>query len=103
MHPDLDSTPSKNPFDRFPVVAYRIESGTHVEERFFVLEIDLPNDNLGPLAPPTHVTESQARARLVELGLDHAAVEARISWARYWMATRVVSPDSDEVMWLPPL
>ena len=36
MHPDLDSKPSKNPFDRFPVVAYRIESGTHVEERFFV-------------------------------------------------------------------
>ena len=103
MHPDLDSKPSKNPFDRFPVVAYRIESGTHVEERFFVLEIDLPNDNLGPLVPPKHVTESQARARLADLGLDHAAVEARSSWARYWMATHVVKPDSDRVMWLPPL
>ena len=103
MHPDLDTKPSKNPFDRFPVIAYRVESGTHVEERFLVLEIDLPNDNLGPATGPKPVSESHARIRLAELGLIEAEVEARIAWARRWMATQIVKPGSDSVMWLPPL
>jgi hypothetical protein len=103
MHPDLDTEPSKNPFDRFPVIAYRVESGTCAEERFLVLEIDLPNDNLGPVTGPKFVTEPQARIRLAELGLTEAEVEARIAWARQWMATHIVKPGSDPVMWLPPL
>ena len=102
-HPDLDTKRSRNPFDRFPVVAYRLESGTRIEERFLVLEIDLPNDNLGPIAPPAFVTEAQARLRLAELGLDHGEVDARIAWARQWMATHIKESDSNSVMWLPPL
>jgi hypothetical protein len=103
MHEDLDTKPSKNPFDRFPVVAYRVETNTHTEERFFVLEVDLPTDNLGPLAAPKPVTEAQARIRLGELGLTRADVEARIAWARRWMATHIKSSDNSSVMWLPPL
>jgi len=103
MHPDFDTRPSKNPFDRFPVVAYRLESGTNVEERFLVLEIDLPKDDLGPVTRPKHVSEPQARIRLTELGLTEAEVEARIVWARRWMATQIVKPGNESVMWLPPL
>jgi hypothetical protein len=103
MHPDLDTKPSKNPFDRFPVIAYRVESATYTEERFLVLEIDLPNDNLGPLTRPRPIAESEARSRLMELGLAQAEVDARISWARRWMATHIVRPGGDRVMWLPPL
>ncbi len=103
MHPDLDTKRARNPFDRFPVLAYRVESDTHSEERFFVLEIDLPNDNLGPVAAPKPVTEAQARIRLGELGLTEADVEARIPWARRWMATHIKRSDKDSVMWLPPL
>lgn len=103
MHPDFDTKPSKNPFDRFPVIAYRVESATCTEDRFLVLEIDLPNDNLGPLSAPNYVTEPQARVRLAELGLTEAEGEARIAWARRWMATHIVKSDGDPVMWLPPL
>lgn len=103
MHADLDTRPSKNPFDSFPVVAYRVQSGTLIEDRFFVLEMDLPNDNLGPMAAPNPVTEPQARIRLAELGLTEAESEARINWARRWMATYIVKSNSDPALWLPPL
>jgi hypothetical protein len=89
-HPDLDTRPAKNPFDRFPVVAARVESGAEVAEYFFVVEIDLPNDSLGPMAPPPRRTEQEARVRLSELGLSDGEIAARIDWARKWMATTIV-------------
>jgi hypothetical protein len=52
---------SRHPFDRFPVLAVRIEQGQHVEERFYVSEVDLPNDELGPLTPPPPRSEGEAR------------------------------------------
>ena len=66
----------------------------------FVAEIDLPNDDLGPLAPPQRRSESEARARLAELGLNNAEVEARIQWARKWMATITV-PAGQQPSFLP--
>jgi hypothetical protein len=102
-HPDLDTEPSNCPFDRYPVVAWRVEQGEHSVERFLVLEIDLPNDNLGPMKAPAPVSEVQARARLGALGLSAAEIEARLVWARRWMATRVLKPGAEPVMWLPPL
>ena len=103
MHPDLDTQPPSGPFDRFPVIAYRLESGTEAEEWFFVLEFDLPNDILGPLTAPKQMTEAQARVRLRELGLNETEVDARIEWAGRWMATHIVEPGNRPVMWLPPL
>jgi hypothetical protein len=50
----------------FRSVAARVESGAEVAEYFFVVEIDLPNDNLGPMAPPPRRTEQEARVRLSE-------------------------------------
>ena len=99
-HPDLDTKPSKNPFDRYPVVAARVKAGTEVSEYFFVAEIDLPNDDLGPLAPPPRRSESEARARLAELGLNNDEIEARIQWARKWMATITV-PEGQQPSFLP--
>jgi hypothetical protein len=103
VHPDFDSKPSRNPFDRFPVVAYRVEQGAATTDLFFVFEVDLPNDILGPLAPPAPVSEAQARGRLAELGLTETAIDERIAWARAWMATRVLEPGKGSVSWLPPL
>src|ERR1700694_789419 len=99
MHPDFDSKPSKNPFDRYPVIAYRNESGSEAQEHFFVFEIDLPNDDLGPRSRPRSVTEGHARVRLAELGLTEPEIDARIAWARKWMATRIVSPGTKPVTW----
>lgn len=99
-HPDLDTRPSKNPFDRFPVLACRVEVGTDAAEYFFVLEIDLPNDNLGPRTRPVRRTEAEARARLAELGLTQAEVDARIQWARQWMTTTSV-PAGSKPWFLP--
>ena len=99
-HPDLDTKASKNPFDRYPVVAARVKAGTEVSEYFFVAEIDLPNDDLGPLAPPPRRSESEARARLAELGLNNDEIEARIQWARKWMATITV-PAGQQPSFLP--
>jgi hypothetical protein len=90
-HPDLDTKPSKNPFDRFPVVAARVEAGPEVAEYFFVVEIDLPNDDIGPRTPPPRRSEAEARARLAELGLADEEIGARIAWARKWMATTIVA------------
>jgi hypothetical protein len=101
-HPDLDTEPSKCPFDRYPVTAYKVEQGTFSEERFYVLEIDLPNDNLGPMKMPTPMSEADARVRLAVLGLLEAEIEQRINWAKHWMAT-VVSTPGKSVLWLPPL
>ncbi len=91
-HPDLDLSPSKIPFDRFWVVAARLESGDEVAESFVVVEVDLPNDNLGPVGPRPRRTEQEARDRLSELGLSATAIDARIEWARKWMATTIVPP-----------
>jgi len=84
--------PSRHPFDRFPVLGVRVEQGQEVEERFYVSEIDLPNDDLGPLAPPPPRSEEQARVRLAGLGLTEPEIEARIRWAKKWMATIVREP-----------
>jgi hypothetical protein len=102
-HPDLDTKPSKNPFDRYPVVAYRLQQGTSSEERFFVVEFDLTRDNLGPMTPPVQMSEDQARTRLAALGLSEEEIEARLSWAKRWMATRILKPGDEPVTWLPPL
>jgi hypothetical protein len=91
-HSDLDLRPPKIPFDRFWVVAARLESGHEVAEYFFVVEVDLPNDKLGPVGPPPRRTEQEARDRLAELGLGSVEVTARIEWARKWMATTIVPP-----------
>jgi hypothetical protein len=89
-HPDLDTKPPKNPFTRFLVVAARVEAGPEVAEYFFVVEVDLPNDDLGPRTPPPRRSEGEARARLAELGLNDGEIDARIQWARKWMATTIV-------------
>ena len=102
-HPDLDTKPSKIPFDRYWVLAYRVECGADVEEWFFVFEIDLVNDNLGPRGMPPQRTESDARVRLTELGLNDDEIDARIAWARRWMATRILKSKDHGVSWLPPL
>ena len=102
MHPDFDSKPARNPFNRYPVVAYRVEQGSAVAECFFVFEFDLANDDLGPLKPPGPVSETDARARLADLGLSTAETEARVAWAREWMATRFLQAGADGVSWLPP-
>jgi hypothetical protein len=103
MHPDFDSRPSKNPFDRFPVLAHRTECGNDVEEWFLMFEFDLVNDNLGPRTVPPRRTEADARFRLAELGLEASEVDARIAWARRWMATRIMKSKDRPVLWLPPL
>jgi hypothetical protein len=102
-HPDLDTRPSRLPFDRFPVVAYCLQQGTNREVRFFVVEFDLPKDDLGPMVPPVHMSEDRARTRLAELGLSNEEIEARIAWARRWMATRILKPGDAPVTWPPPL
>jgi hypothetical protein len=102
-YPDLDTKPSRLPFDRFPVVAYCLQQGTNREERFFVVEFDLPKDDLGPMTPPVHMSEDRARTRLAELGLSNEEIEARITWAKRWMATRILKPGDAPVTWLPPL
>jgi hypothetical protein len=102
-HPDLDLSPPKLPFDRYWVLGYRIECGTEAEEWFFVFEVDLVNDNLGPRGMPPQRTESDVRVRLTELGLNEPEIEARIAWARRWMATRIVKSKDSSVLWLPPL
>lgn len=100
-HPDLDTKPSKNPFNRFPVFAARVESGSDIAEYFFVLEIDLPNDHLGPRTFPPRRSETEARARLAELGLNESEIDARIAFARKWMATAIVPPGQKP--WFLPL
>ena len=89
-HPDLDTKPSKNPFARVPVVAARVEAGPEVADYFFVLEMNLPNDDLGPRTPPPRRSEAEARIRLAELGLNGEEIEDRIRWARKWMTTIIV-------------
>ena len=89
-HPDLDTRPSKNPFPRFPVIAARVEIGSEAAEYFFVVEMDLTNDDLGPRTPPPRRSEGEARTRLAELGLTAEEIDARIQWARKWMATTAV-------------
>lgn len=91
-HPDLDTKAPKNPFSRHAVIAARVESGSEITEHFFVVEMDLPNDDLGPRTPPPRRSETAARARLSELGLNADEIEARIQWARKWMATVIVAP-----------
>ena len=102
-HQDLDTKRSKNPFDRYPVVGYAIEQGTSRDERFFVVEFDLTKDDLGPRTAPREMSEAHARARLAALGLSDAEIEARVSWAKRWMATRILPPGQDPVLGLPPL
>jgi hypothetical protein len=87
--------PSRHPFDRFPVLAVRIEQGQEVEERFYVSEMDLPNDDLGPLMPPPPRSEPAARARLAELGLTEPEIDARIAWAKQWMTTIIREPGAE--------
>ena len=87
--------PSRHPFDRFPVLAVHVEQGPHVEERFYVSEMDLPNDVLGPLTPPPPRSEGAARGRLAELGLSEPEIDARIAWAKRWMATIIREPGAE--------
>ena len=102
-HPDFDEKPSRNPFDKYPVIGYRREQGGVKEERFFVIEMDLTRDNLGPRTFPSEVSETQARSRLTELGLSKQEIEARLVWCRKWMATRILKPGQEPVMPFPPL
>jgi hypothetical protein len=102
-HPDFDQKPSKNPFDKYPVIGYRLEQGEIKEDRFFVFEMDLTRDDLGPRTFPTEVSEARARARLAELGLSEEEIEARFAWCRKWMATRILKPGQEPVMPSPPL
>lgn|SRR5262245_18565761 len=94
-HPDLDTRGSKNPFDKFPVLACRVERGTDATDYFIVIEIDLPKDDLGPRTRPEPRTEAEARARLAELGLSEPDTEVRIQWARNWMTTSIVAPGAE--------
>jgi len=100
---EWDNKKPKSPFDRHPVIGYRLTQGDRTEEWFYVVEMDLPNDDLGPMTPPVARAESDARARLTELGLAAADVEARIAWAKQWMATRFLRAGGESVMWMPPL
>jgi hypothetical protein len=100
---EWDNERPRQPFDRFPVVGYRLQQGDRIDEWFYVVEMDLVNDKLGPPDPPPPRNEVDARARLAELGLAVADIEARIAWARQWMATRILPPDGEPVLWLPPL
>ena len=59
------------------------------EDCFSVLEFDLTKDDLGPMRLPAAVTEAEARARLVTLGLSEAEIDARLSWAKLWTTTRI--------------
>jgi hypothetical protein len=100
---EWDNKPPKQPFDRFPVVGYRVQQRERTDEWFFVVEMDLVNDQLGPPGLPPARNEVDARARLAELGLAAPDIESRIAWARQWMATRILPPDGEPVLWLPPL
>jgi hypothetical protein len=100
---EWDNKKPKSPFDRHPVIGYRLEQGDRREEWFYIVEMDLPNDDLGPMTPPAARTEADARTRLTDLGLAEADVEARIAWAKEWMATRILPAGGDSVMWMPPL
>ena len=100
---EWDNKPPRLPFDRFPVMGYRLQQGEQVVEWFFVSEMDLVNDKLGPLTLPLPRSEADARARLAELSLTEIEIEERIAWAKKWMATRILAPGSEPVMWLPPL
>lgn len=91
----------RNPFTRYPVVLLRVESGDVVDERFWILEVDLPNDNLGPRALPESMSEADVRKRLRELGLDEHEADARIAWARQWATTRTLPAGQDPSSWLP--
>jgi hypothetical protein len=91
------------PFDWFPVVGYRTQERDRTEERFYVLEIDLPNDKLGPMTAPPARSEPEARVRLAELGLSPEEVEERIAWVRKWMATVTRQAGGKSVMWLPAI
>jgi hypothetical protein len=102
-HPDFDHKPSRVPFDKYPVVGYRLEQGDVRVERFFVFEMDLTRDDLGPRTFPPEVSEAQARARLAELGLSEDEIAARFAWCKKWMATRILQPGQDPVMPFPPL
>jgi len=90
------------PLNRYPVGAFRIESGSLSDERFFVWEIDLSKDDLGPRALPAWVSETQARSRLAELGLTPREIDDRIAAARQWMQTRVLPAGEDPTKWHPP-
>ena len=94
MEPDR---PSRHPFDRFPVLGVRVEQGQQAEERFYVSEMDLPNDDLGPITPPPPRPEAEARARLAELGLTGPEIDARMAWAKKWMATVIREPGAEPV------
>src|SRR5262245_3870313 len=102
-HPDLDLNPPRYPFDRHWVSAWRLEQGDVREEYFYVFEIDLPNDDLGPMKMPDARSETEARARLIELGLTEEEIEARMDWAKKWMATLILKPGEERRSWLPPL
>jgi hypothetical protein len=92
-HPDLDLAPSTLPFDRHLVIADRVEMGALSEERFYVLEFDLPKDDLGPMRRPPALSEAETRTRLAELGLSETDIQARLNWAKTWMATRTIRTD----------
>jgi hypothetical protein len=87
--------PSRHPFNRFPVLGVRVEQGLHIEERFYVFEMDLPNDDLGPMKPPPLRSEADARVRLAELGLAGPEIDARMAWAKTWMATVIRDPGAE--------
>jgi len=89
--------PSRHPFDRFPVRGVRVEQGRQREEQFYVSEMDLPNDALGPLTPPPARTEAGARVRLAELGLSEPEIDARMAWAKKWMATVIREPGAEPI------
>jgi hypothetical protein len=55
------------------------------------------------MTPPVSVSEPEARTRLALLGLSDEEIEARVAWAKRWMATRILKPGGKPVMWLPPL
>jgi hypothetical protein len=90
---DLDTRPAKNPFDRFPVVAARVESGAEVAEYFsssrsiFLMTTSV-RWRLRPEEPSKRL--ASAYPNLSELGLSDGEIAARIDWARKWMATNIV-------------
>ena len=101
-HPDFDQQPSKHPFDKYPVIGYRLErvvGRTASSSSKWILT----RDDLGPRTFPTEVSEARARARLAELGLSDEGIEARFAWCKKWMATRILKPGQEPVMPLPPL
>jgi hypothetical protein len=95
----MKSNGMKSPFDRYLVFLLRVESGDVVDERFWVWEIDLPNDNIGPRTFPQPMPEAALRERLRECGLDRHDIDARIAFARQWATTWTLPVGQDPTAW----